>query len=142
MDNAANRLIIVSNRLPLNFSFEEGVPHIERSVGGLATGLSSFLESVGSENSDFSEYLWVGRYFIIFHPTRFTKRSTGKHTKTLTKNFRTPSAKFTGRVILYGSTIIICSFYLRRLRKSFQILKSAFFYTFRFLTSKFIDYCR
>jgi len=47
-----NRLLIVSNRLPVNISKESGELRLQRSVGGLATGVGSFYKSC--------ESLWVG----------------------------------------------------------------------------------
>ena len=46
------RLLIVSNRLPINVSRKNGDLHLQRSVGGLATGVGSFYKSC--------ESLWVG----------------------------------------------------------------------------------
>ncbi|MDK2890219.1 MAG: trehalose 6-phosphate synthase/phosphatase [Methanoculleus sp.] len=47
-----NRLLIVSNRLPISVSRKNGDLHMQRSVGGLATGVGSFYKSY--------ESLWVG----------------------------------------------------------------------------------
>ncbi len=47
------RLVIVSNRLPYTVSVRKGEFQLQRSVGGLATGLSSFYRS-------FEDSLWVG----------------------------------------------------------------------------------
>ena len=47
-----NRLLIVSNRLPISVSRKNGDLHLQRSVGGLATGVGSFYKSY--------ESLWVG----------------------------------------------------------------------------------
>ncbi|MCK5235792.1 MAG: bifunctional alpha,alpha-trehalose-phosphate synthase (UDP-forming)/trehalose-phosphatase [Deltaproteobacteria bacterium] len=47
-----SRLVIVSNRLPVNTRIEKGVIKFERSIGGLATGLSSL--------GGFTEQLWLG----------------------------------------------------------------------------------
>ena len=47
-----SRLLIVSNRLPLNISKDNGQLSVERSVGGLATGISSVYKT--------RETLWVG----------------------------------------------------------------------------------
>ena len=46
------RLLIVSNRLPLTVQERKGELHIEPSVGGLATGLSSWYKSCNS--------IWIG----------------------------------------------------------------------------------
>jgi len=55
------RIVIVSNRLPFTVKQEEGgslrfVP----SVGGLATGLSSYLELLRDHPQHFQDCLWVG----------------------------------------------------------------------------------
>ncbi len=47
-----NRLLIVSNRLPISISRQDGDLSLQRSVGGLATGVGSFYKSC--------ESLWVG----------------------------------------------------------------------------------
>jgi len=47
-----NRLLIVSNRLPVSIQKRKGELHFSRSVGGVATGLASFYESYNS--------VWVG----------------------------------------------------------------------------------
>ncbi len=47
-----NRLLIVSNRLPISIEKTENKLDFKRSVGGLATGLSSFYKSY--------ESLWIG----------------------------------------------------------------------------------
>ena len=54
------RLVIVSNRLP--FSAIRGDSGFEYSAaaGGLATGLSSYLSSIGTDRDAPGEYVWVG----------------------------------------------------------------------------------
>jgi trehalose 6-phosphate synthase/phosphatase len=47
-----HRLLIVSNRLPINIQKKKGELHFSRSVGGVATGLASFYESYNS--------VWIG----------------------------------------------------------------------------------
>ncbi|HOB18272.1 MAG TPA: bifunctional alpha,alpha-trehalose-phosphate synthase (UDP-forming)/trehalose-phosphatase [Candidatus Methanoculleus thermohydrogenotrophicum] len=47
-----NRLLIVSNRLPISVSRQNGDLRLQRSVGGLATGVGSFYKSY--------ESVWVG----------------------------------------------------------------------------------
>lgn len=47
-----NRLLIVSNRLPISLSRQNGDFQLQRSVGGLATGVGSFYKSY--------ESLWIG----------------------------------------------------------------------------------
>ncbi|MFP3879366.1 MAG: trehalose-6-phosphate synthase, partial [Dehalococcoidia bacterium] len=46
------RVLIVSNRLPITIQERKGELHVERSVGGLATGLSSWYRSFDS--------IWIG----------------------------------------------------------------------------------
>ncbi|HCE49752.1 MAG TPA: bifunctional alpha,alpha-trehalose-phosphate synthase (UDP-forming)/trehalose-phosphatase [Candidatus Jacksonbacteria bacterium] len=55
----SERLVIISNRLPLNFSRQDGKIKFTKSVGGLATGLSSYLASLRA-NVPQAKYLWVG----------------------------------------------------------------------------------
>src|SRR5215468_1777612 len=57
---SSQRIVIVSNRLPVTVVQEgEGIQFIE-SVGGLATGLRTLLTSPQSSLSQQSELLWVG----------------------------------------------------------------------------------
>lgn len=55
-----HRLIIVSNRLPFTAKEENGKLEFGESAGGLVSGLSSFLKTVGTNTSNISEYLWIG----------------------------------------------------------------------------------
>src|SRR5215469_18692018 len=50
------RLVIVSNRLPFTVSFKDNEPQFKPSVGGLTTGLWSFLDRPQAE----LDYLWMG----------------------------------------------------------------------------------
>jgi trehalose 6-phosphate synthase/phosphatase len=64
------RLIIVSNRLPVSVAVNDGVVAVTRSVGGLATGMSAYVERLkGQSSADFPvnhlsdvlpEVVWVG----------------------------------------------------------------------------------
>ena len=54
------RLIIVSNRMSVTVVEENGTLQFKESVGGLATGLSSYLESLKNGPSGNANYLWVG----------------------------------------------------------------------------------
>lgn len=54
------RLVIVSNRLPVTLANENGNIQIKESVGGLATGLSSYVNSLNDDPQGIREYLWVG----------------------------------------------------------------------------------
>lgn len=51
-----NKLIIVSNRLPINLTQRKGKYYYRKSAGGLATGVSSYLDKLGSD----SKFIWVG----------------------------------------------------------------------------------
>ncbi len=54
------RLLIVSNRLPVTANFKEGEFHFKKSVGGLSTGLSSYLKTIQNTDDEISEYVWLG----------------------------------------------------------------------------------
>jgi trehalose 6-phosphate synthase/phosphatase len=54
------RLIIVSNRLPITVTEENGGYSIKESVGGLVTGLSSYLSTIKGSSIDKSGFIWVG----------------------------------------------------------------------------------
>ena len=53
-------MIIVSNRLPFTVKEEPGDLQFIPSVGGLATGLSSYLELLRDHPSACQDYIWVG----------------------------------------------------------------------------------
>ncbi len=54
------RLLIVSNRLPVSVSKQNGEFTMTKSAGGLVSGLSDYLASLGKGTSDVSEYIWMG----------------------------------------------------------------------------------
>lgn len=54
------RLLIVSNRLPVVVKKEEEGYSYEKGAGGLVSGLSDFLKSLGKNESDLKEYIWMG----------------------------------------------------------------------------------
>ncbi|KLU60851.1 trehalose-phosphate synthase [Peptococcaceae bacterium CEB3] len=54
------RLLVVSNRLPVNVSLADGQVHFTQSTGGLVSGLSSYLDSLGGSASGDVEYVWIG----------------------------------------------------------------------------------
>lgn len=54
------RLLIVSNRLPVVVKKEQGTFQFEKGAGGLVSGLSDFLKSLGSSGSELKEYVWMG----------------------------------------------------------------------------------
>ena len=64
------RLIIVSNRLPVNIVRRKGTLHIQSSVGGLATGMKSFYKKFDS--------LWIGWPGIIPNDLKEKKYLTEK----------------------------------------------------------------
>ena len=54
------RLVIVSNRLPVSLIHRDGEFYLEKSAGGLVSGLSDYLASLGKSESDPDQYIWVG----------------------------------------------------------------------------------
>ena len=56
----AQRIIVVSNRLPFTVTHGSDGVHFEESVGGVASGLRALLFSSHSSLSATSEYIWVG----------------------------------------------------------------------------------
>lgn len=54
------RLLIVSNRLPITIVKKEGKLKFQESVGGLVSGLSSYLDSLKGSSFTKAEYIWVG----------------------------------------------------------------------------------
>jgi len=54
------RLLIVSNRLPINLEQEGENIHIKNTVGGLATGLNAYLNSKQNTLFNKKDCLWIG----------------------------------------------------------------------------------
>ena len=54
------RLLIVSNRLPVTISRENGEYRFQPSAGGLATGLKSFINQQQKRSAQKMKHLWVG----------------------------------------------------------------------------------
>jgi trehalose 6-phosphate synthase/phosphatase len=54
------RLLIVSNRLPVTLKHDNGKFLIEKSAGGLVSGLSDYLASLKDHSAEPREYLWIG----------------------------------------------------------------------------------
>ncbi|GAB6057619.1 bifunctional alpha,alpha-trehalose-phosphate synthase (UDP-forming)/trehalose-phosphatase [Desulfonatronum parangueonense] len=54
------RLVIVSNRLPISLQEENGKIVAKESVGGLATGLNSYLDSLSQDSQFSGDPLWIG----------------------------------------------------------------------------------
>ncbi|KAF2338015.1 MAG: bifunctional alpha,alpha-trehalose-phosphate synthase (UDP-forming)/trehalose-phosphatase [Flavobacterium nitrogenifigens] len=53
------RLIIVSNRLPITID-RSNKSGFKRSIGGLVTGILSYINKIKSGVSEFEDYLWIG----------------------------------------------------------------------------------
>jgi len=53
------RLLVVSNRLPITIQQENEKYSFQQSVGGVATGIASYIGTQKSQNPNF-EYVWVG----------------------------------------------------------------------------------
>ena len=60
LDERHRRLVVVSNRLPFTARVAEGTLQYSQSAGGLATGLSAFLDSYRFHLPLSKEHLWVG----------------------------------------------------------------------------------
>jgi trehalose 6-phosphate synthase/phosphatase len=59
-DLARRRLVIVSNRLPFNVAIENGSFSFQASAGGLATGITSYLDCRRQAATPVNDCLWVG----------------------------------------------------------------------------------
>jgi trehalose 6-phosphate synthase/phosphatase len=59
-DDKERRLVVVSNRLPFTARVENGKLQYSQSAGGLATGLSAFLDSYKYHFPADKKHLWVG----------------------------------------------------------------------------------
>lgn len=57
---AAGRMVVVSNRLPFTVREKGGGLEFTPSVGGLATGLASYTESLRESSAASRRFLWVG----------------------------------------------------------------------------------
>ena len=64
------RLVIVSNRLPFTVTQERDSLVFTDSDGGLATGLRTYLDTLGSGGGAFQEYLWIGWPGNTIDPSR------------------------------------------------------------------------
>ena len=54
------RLIIVSNRLPINLVEENGRTVAKESVGGLVTGVGAYLDALDDSSPFSDDFIWVG----------------------------------------------------------------------------------
>jgi len=59
-DQAARRLLVVSNRLPFTVVEQGSDIQIKESSGGLVTGLGAYLDSLKTTSGEEPDYLWVG----------------------------------------------------------------------------------
>jgi trehalose 6-phosphate synthase/phosphatase len=54
------RILIVSNRLPVTVELKEGRLEFQVSAGGLVSGLSAYLDTLKGSSFTSSDYVWVG----------------------------------------------------------------------------------
>lgn len=54
------RLIIISNRLPVIVHYSNEAIRLSRSIGGIATGLSSYVCNIYSGATPFNDHIWIG----------------------------------------------------------------------------------
>ena len=74
------RLLVISNRLPITIEINEDTSlTYNRSIGGLATGVSTYLESNKHSSTSLSEYIWIGW-------TGITNENLSEETKEIIKN--------------------------------------------------------
>jgi trehalose 6-phosphate synthase/phosphatase len=59
-DKSMQRILIVSNRLPVTTEVKEGKLEFQVSAGGLVSGLSAYLDSLKGSSFTSSDYVWVG----------------------------------------------------------------------------------
>lgn len=59
-DSVTNRILIVSNRLPVTAEEKEGQLKFQVSAGGLVSGLSTYLDSLKGSSFTRFDYVWVG----------------------------------------------------------------------------------
>jgi trehalose 6-phosphate synthase/phosphatase len=59
-DARDRRLVVVANRLPFSAAVENGSLVYTESPGGVASGLRTYLNSLGGARTDIREFLWVG----------------------------------------------------------------------------------
>jgi trehalose 6-phosphate synthase/phosphatase len=75
------RLIIVSNRLPISLEEQDGRIIAKESVGGLATGLNAYLDTLKQDSPFDDDPLWIGwPGMFLDDPNRFdfSQRIMGK----------------------------------------------------------------
>lgn len=53
------RLVVASNRLPFTVSIRDGRPHFHQSIGGLTTGLQSYLQQAARATEPLN-HIWLG----------------------------------------------------------------------------------
>ena len=58
-ERSSSRLILVSNRLPIQLAEKDGKVFIKQSDGGLVTALKSYFDQESTKDT-FQEKIWVG----------------------------------------------------------------------------------
>ena len=58
-ENSSSRLILVSNRLPIQVAEKNGKVTVKQSDGGLVTALKNYFEQESTKET-FEEKIWVG----------------------------------------------------------------------------------
>ena len=71
------RLVLVSNRLPIKVEWNDGRLLFSQTAGGLVTGLASFLASLDRSSLAIKEYLWVGWPGVSVEDSRQKKVAEG-----------------------------------------------------------------
>src|SRR5579872_1005956 len=54
------RLIILSNRLPVSLQYNHSALISKKSIGGLVTGIQSYVDRIAAGETPFQDYLWIG----------------------------------------------------------------------------------
>jgi trehalose 6-phosphate synthase/phosphatase len=54
------RLIILSNRVPISLHYSHSSLAFKRSIGGLVTGIESYIARIATGETPFQDYLWIG----------------------------------------------------------------------------------
>jgi trehalose 6-phosphate synthase/phosphatase len=76
------RLVIVSNRLPITFRDNLTTLQKHRSIGGLVTGIESYIAKLANQETDFDSYLWVGwpgNFISEEHQSSLSKTCQDEH---------------------------------------------------------------
>lgn len=71
------RLIIISNRLPVIVHHSGEAIQLSRSIGGIATGLSSYVSNIYSGTTPFTDHIWIGWAGSVVEP--YARQSVADH---------------------------------------------------------------